>query len=127
DLIEFSRAVHAEMDALVSLGRTGQGVSQDAVLYTTTYPCHNCARHIVAAGIRAVFFIEPYEKSLASDLHSDSINHEAEHEPSLQEWVDVDRLRSRKVSFLHFEGVAPKRYMDLFFAEQGRKGADGRR
>ncbi|HEY9253708.1 MAG TPA: hypothetical protein VIP30_04150, partial [Stenotrophomonas sp.] len=44
DLIEFSRAVHAEMDAIVNLGRTGQGISQDSVLYTTTYPCHNCAR-----------------------------------------------------------------------------------
>lgn len=127
DLIEFSRAVHAEMDAIVNLGRTGQGISQDSVLYTTTYPCHNCARHIVAAGIRAVFFIEPYEKSLASDLHSDSISHDADGEPLLSEWLDVDRLKNRKVNFLHFEGVAPKRYMDLFFAEQGRKGADGRR
>lgn len=125
DLIEFSRAVHAEMDAIVNLGRTGQGTSQDAVLYTTTYPCHNCARHIVAAGIRAVYFIEPYEKSLASELHSDAISHDVDHEVPLSEWQDPDRNRHRKVSFLHFEGVAPKRYMDLFFAE-GRKDENGK-
>lgn len=125
DLIEFSRAVHAEMDALVNLGRTGQGTSQDAVLYTTTYPCHNCARHIVAAGIRAVYFIEPYEKSLATELHSDAISHDADREIPLSEWLDPDRTKHRKVAFLHFEGVSPKRYMDLFFAE-GRKDEHGK-
>lgn len=125
DLIEFSRAVHAEMDALVNLGRTGQGTSQDAVLYTTTYPCHNCARHIVAAGIRAVYFIEPYEKSLATELHSDAINHDVDQEVPLSEWLDPDRAKHRKVAFLHFEGVSPRRYMDLFFAET-RKDESGK-
>lgn len=126
DLIEFSRAVHAEMDALVNLARTSQGRSQDAVLYSTTYPCHNCARHIIAAGIRAVYFIEPYEKSLASELHSDSINHDVESETPLSEWLDFDRSKHRKVSFLHFEGIAPRRYMDLFLADQGRKDSNGK-
>ncbi len=125
DLIEFSRAVHAEMDALVNLARTGQGTSQDSVLYTTTYPCHNCARHIVAAGVRAVYFIEPYEKSLATELHSDSISHDVDQEIPLSEWLDPDRAKHRKVAFLHFEGVSPKRYMDLFFAE-GRKDERGK-
>lgn len=125
DLIEFSRAVHAEMDALVNLARTGQGTSQDSVLYTTTYPCHNCARHIVAAGIRSVYFIEPYEKSLATELHSDAISHDVDQEIPLSEWLDSDRTKHRKVAFLHFEGVSPKRYMDLFFAE-GRKDEHGK-
>ncbi|PKV13288.1 anti-phage dCTP deaminase [Xanthomonas prunicola] len=125
DLIEFSRAVHAEMDALVNLGRTGQGTSQDSVLYTTTYPCHNCARHIVAAGVRAVYFIEPYEKSLATELHSDAISHDVDQEVPLSEWLDPDRTKHRKVAFLHFEGVSPRRYMDLFFAET-RKDAHGK-
>lgn len=73
DLIEFSRAVHAEMDALVSLARTGGSTSMGASMYCTTYPCHNCARHIVAAGIREVVYIEPYTKSRAIELHRDAI------------------------------------------------------
>lgn len=64
DLIEFSRAVHAEMDAIIGVARTGVTGIQGATLFTTVYPCHNCARHIVAAGISKVIFIEPYEKSL---------------------------------------------------------------
>jgi deoxycytidylate deaminase len=63
-LFEFSRAVHAEMDALLSAAR--KGVSTIGCrLFVTTFPCHYCARHIVSAGVDEVQFIEPYPKSLA--------------------------------------------------------------
>ncbi|MEI2796191.1 anti-phage dCTP deaminase [Pseudoxanthomonas sp. F11] len=120
DLLEFSRSVHAEMDALVALARTGSASASGGVLYTTTYPCHNCARHIIAAGIRAVYFIEPYEKSLAVELHGDAIDHTADEEPGFVQWERDGRLGS-KVSFLHFEGVAPRRYLDLFSVHGERK------
>lgn len=121
DLIEFSRSVHAEMDALVSLARSGSGSAQDGVLFTTTYPCHNCARHIIAAGIRVVYFIEPYEKSLAQKLHSDAIAHDQDSEIKPEDWHNLNRDKHRKVGFLHFEGVAPRRYLDLFDASGDRK------
>src|SRR5690606_6216358 len=71
-LIEFSRSIHAEMDAILSASREGiSTVGCD--LYVTTYPCHSCARHLVAAGIRRVYYVEPYIKSLALELHSDAI------------------------------------------------------
>ena len=50
NLTEFGRAVHAEMDALLAAGRIGVSV-RDHELYCTTFPCHNCAKHIVNAGI----------------------------------------------------------------------------
>ncbi|WP_083338639.1 anti-phage dCTP deaminase [Chromobacterium sphagni] len=103
-LIEFSRAVHAEMHAIVSAGRP---LSQ-AKLYCTTYPCHSCARHIVAAGIEEVYYIEPYRKSLATSLHHDSITENEK---------DDSKLR-----LLAYEGVSPRRYLDLFsFPLPGRK------
>lgn len=120
DLIEFSRAVHAEMDALISAARKGGRGVQDGVLFTTTYPCHNCARHIVAAGIRAVYFVEPYGKSLASELHSDSIDHDADCEG------DPATGSNGKVAFLHFDGVAPRRFSDLFYAVDSRKDSLGK-
>lgn len=121
DLIEFSRAVHAEMDALIAAARNGGVGVQDALLFTTTYPCHNCARHIVAAGIRAVYFIEPYGKSLASELHYDAIDHDPEGEPERSQGGTAPR-----VAFLHFEGIAPIRFASLFYALDSRKGEDGR-
>ncbi|MDN6883829.1 anti-phage dCTP deaminase [Variovorax sp. CAN2819] len=116
DLIEFSRSVHAEMDAIVALVRTGGGGLEGATLYTTTFPCHNCARHIVAAGITKVFYIEPYEKSLAKDLHQDAIAFEVE-ESTVQ--------TPRRVEFLHFEGVAPRQFGNMFRAVN-RKDSSGK-
>lgn len=121
DLIEFSRAVHAEMDALVSAARNGGVAVQDCLLFTTTYPCHNCARHIVAAGISAVYFIEPYGKSLASELHSDSISHDSDSDNASRTRVGD----AKRVAFLHFEGVAPRRFSDLFNAADSRKDSMG--
>jgi deoxycytidylate deaminase len=30
-----------------------------------SFPCHMCARHIIATGLREVVYIEPYPKSVA--------------------------------------------------------------
>ena len=110
NLIEYSRSIHAEMEAIVSAGRTGKSGMVGGTLYTTTFPCHNCARHIVAAGISKVYYIEPYAKSLAFNLHGDAIEIAGESE--------------KKVTFLQYEGVGPKNALRLFYhgAERKRYG-----
>jgi deoxycytidylate deaminase len=113
-LIEYSRAVHAEMDAIVTLARSTTIGTVGNTLYCTTYPCHSCARHIVAAGIKRVVYIEPYEKSLALQLHDDTIC-QPDHNPSTE-----------KVLFENFEGVAPKRYAKFFGYSRKRKDAVGK-
>lgn len=64
---EFSRPVHAEMAAIIDAARRGVSVDECSI-YVTTFPCHNCAKHIVAAGLRRVVYLEPYPKSRAEDL-----------------------------------------------------------
>ncbi|MFC5431477.1 anti-phage dCTP deaminase [Paraburkholderia denitrificans] len=107
-LIEFSRAVHAEMHALLSAGAIHGSEVKGGKLFVTTYPCHSCARHIVAAGIEEVYFLEPYRKSLATKLHSDAI---------------TDRETDKnKVRIMPFDGVAPSRFLKFFSShENGRK------
>ncbi|HBC3838012.1 anti-phage dCTP deaminase [Vibrio parahaemolyticus] len=107
-LIEFSRSIHAEMDAITSLARISGANTKGKILFTTTYPCHNCARHIVASGIESVIYIEPYEKSLALELHDDAI-------------VDNVDDATSKLAFTTFEGVAPRRYQKFFFSTADRK------
>lgn len=109
DLLEFGRIIHAEMSTICDASRKGVPV-EGATMYCTTFPCHICAKHIVAAGIDRVVYLEPYPKSYASDLHRDSIV------------VDPDGLTD-KVSFEAFIGVAPFRYRDLF--EKGRRKYSG--
>jgi len=106
-LIEFSRSIHAEMEAILSVAREGKHSLVGATLYTNTYPCHNCARHIVASGIKTVVYIEPYLKSLAIELHSDVIS----------ELPDARNM----VVFRQFDGVAPRNYIKLFRPSADRK------
>lgn len=100
-LTEFGRAVHAEMEAILSAARLGVSVAR-RTLYTTTFPCHNCAKHIVGAGISRVVYIEPYAKSLADQLHGDAIA------------FSVDEETTEKVLFEPFTGVTPRRFPQLF-------------
>lgn len=102
-LLEFGRTSHAEMEAMSAAGRIGVS-TRGATLYTTTFPCHQCARHIVTAGIRRVVYIEPYPKSRALELHRDAIHAYDDAHPPHQD----------AVRFEPFLGIAPHRYVDLF-------------
>jgi deoxycytidylate deaminase len=132
DLIEFSRAVHAEMDALISLSRGGGGSTVGSTLYATTFPCHNCARHIIAAGVDKVYYIEPYEKSLAPTSHDDAIivlDHDEDENEDEDEDEEKGKAKAKKVAeklrFVHFSGVGPRMYPELF-QKESRKTGDGR-
>ena len=111
DLTEFGRVVHAEMDALLSCNRAGIPTT-GSTLYCTTFPCHNCAKHIIASGINRVVYVEPYPKSRALDFHSESIQLKSELEKAPDE-------ASELVSFEPFIGVGPRRFLDLFSMSLG--------
>jgi len=119
DITEYGRAVHGEMDAILTCARLGISVRGNH-LFVTTFPCHNCTRHIIASGIKRVYYIEPYPKSKARDLHSDAICFD-----------EREAKKTGKVPFLPFVGIGPRRYLDLFSLELSsgrvvdRKNDDG--
>ena len=114
DLTEFGRAVHAEMEAITCCARNGAS-ARFATLFTTTFPCHNCAKHIVAAGIRKVVYVEPYPKSMALDLHDDAIELESPEDQLEQVFGPPSPFTVfEKVCFRPFVGVGARRYVDLF-------------
>lgn len=104
DITEYGRAVHAEMNALLDAARRGVAIA-GATLHTTTFPCHNCARHIIGAGIKRVVFVEPYEKSRAKALHDESII-----------VAQSEERAEGRVELVPFVGVAPRRFRELFNA-----------
>lgn len=106
DLTEYGRVVHAEMCALCDAARLGRSV-HGAILFCTTFPCHNCTKHILAAGVKRVIFMEPYPKSKAKELHSNEI--------------ELDSVNDKKVSFVPFIGISPYRYRDIFEKKSKRK------
>lgn len=108
DLTEYGRVVHAEMCAICDAARLGRPI-RGAILYCTTFPCHNCTKHLLAAGLSIVIFMEPYPKSKAKELH--------EHE------VEIEERSTERVSFMPFIGISPFRYRDIF--EKGRRKSAG--
>lgn len=131
-LIEFSRAIHAEMDALLSAARQGSSIIGTR-MYVTTYPCHNCARHIVTSGVDEVQFIEPYLKSKALILHGDAITNEEKNwiAPSQMTREKQDKIKKDKnipnskahprVLFRPFTGIAPPLYKRVFLKDRDLK------
>jgi len=112
DLIEFGRAVHAEMDALTGAARRGISVAR-ATLVCTTFPCHNCCRHIVASGIRRIIYLYPYVKSLARELHADALAVDP---------ADAGAVSTDQVVLEQFVGVTPRGFAQYFdFSRIDRK------
>lgn len=124
DITEYGRAVHAEMEALLSCARSGTS-TVGGTLYSTTFPCHNCAKHIIAAGIRRVVYVEPYPKSQASEFYAEMIDVKGSKlkVPPIEETAEAstgdrtERLPEEapdRVRFDPFVGVGPRRFLDLF-------------
>nr|WP_258562772.1 deaminase [Nocardioides sp. MAH-18] len=100
DLLEFARVAHAEMAAICTAARRGIPIGGQT-MYTTTYPCHECARLIIAAGIRKVVYIDPYPKSQVRVMYA-------------REVTDSDVGVNGTVAFEPFKGVAPRLFRSVF-------------
>jgi deoxycytidylate deaminase len=87
-------AVHAEVAAILS----SYGRTKDATLYTTTFPCFQCAEKIAQAGIKNIVFNELYPDIRAAK-----------------------RLQLAGVRCLRFEGVRSRRFDEIF--SKARKSA----
>lgn len=59
--------VHAEQNAILSAAR--QGIStEDATLYTTLTPCFGCAKELIQAKVKKVYYLDKWSNSkLAED------------------------------------------------------------
>ncbi len=105
EITEYGRMVHAEMNAISDAARLGRSI-RGATLYVTTFPCHNCAKHIISCGISRVVFIEPYPKSRTELLYGDL--------------VSIGEREEGKVEFVHFSGISPSRFSAIF-EKSGRR------
>jgi len=68
-----------------------RNISNNFVLYTTTYPCTLCANKIVSIGIKKVVFAEPYPMEDATKI-----------------------LQAGKVELSPFEGVKSSAYFRIY-------------
>lgn len=127
---EFGRPVHAEMAALLDAAMRGVAVTGN-IIYVTAFPCHNCAKHLIAAGILAVVFLEPYPKSLVTSIFEHEFREELQ-PTNLHGWNTLlgkegsrQHTNPTSVALCAYLGVAPRRYLQLFKMVD-RKDAEGR-
>lgn len=118
-MLEYGRSVHAEMNAITTAARRGLNI-QDATMYVTTFPCHECARHVIASGIKRVIYIEPFPKSRVFELHGDAVTEKRQARRS-------GKHAQRKIEFGSFIGISPWRHEELFSMVHRKKvdQADG--
>jgi deoxycytidylate deaminase len=98
DLLEFARVAHAEMAAICTAARRGTPIGGQT-MYTTTYPCHECARLVIASGITRVVYVDPYPKSQVRAMYSHEVTEE---------------VQEGKVAFQPYRGIAPRLYRSVF-------------
>jgi cytidine deaminase len=90
------------MVAITAAARRGVKIG-GGTLFTTTLPCHECTRNIIASGVKRVVYLEPYPKSRGEELYSDSIVMVAHY-----------GNQAEKLSFEPFSGFSYRRFSDLF-------------
>lgn len=113
DLTEFGRILHAEMAAICTAARRGTAI-RNTTMFTTTFPCHSCARLIIGAGITTVVYVDPYPKSRALRMYG--------------EMISDGPATAGKVRFVPFHGVAPRWFTTAFAMNKGdrERSVDGR-
>lgn len=68
---ELCRAIHAEQNAIIQAAYHGVSI-KDAVLYCTNLPCIICAKMIINAGIRTIYYEAGYADELSREMLDES-------------------------------------------------------
>ena len=62
--------VHAEQNAITFAAKNGIEL-QDSVAYITHYPCINCAKLLISAGISHVYYLHDYKNDPLVELFAE--------------------------------------------------------
>ena len=64
---EICRALHAEQNAIIQAAYHGVKI-EGSDIYSTTQPCVLCAKMLINAGIKKIYYFEEYPDELALEL-----------------------------------------------------------
>lgn len=64
---ELCRGIHAEQNAIIQAAYHGVSINE-AVLFCTNLPCSICAKMIINAGIRKIYYLSGYADQLSGEM-----------------------------------------------------------
>ena len=76
--LQFCRGIHAEASAIVNAAKCGISIA-NTTLYTTHFPCNECAKLILCSGIERVVYSEEYLTDSNIDIFSQTNIHIIQH------------------------------------------------
>lgn len=68
---ELCRAIHAEQNAIIQAANSGTSIN-GASIYVTCQPCVLCAKMIINAGIKMIYFKGSYPDELSMEILSEA-------------------------------------------------------
>ncbi|OQY01559.1 MAG: cytidine deaminase [Desulfobacteraceae bacterium 4572_130] len=68
---ELCRGVHGEQNAIIQAAYYGISI-KDSILYCTNQPCSICAKIIINAGIKKIYFDDEYNDLMAKKMFNDA-------------------------------------------------------
>jgi len=71
--------IHSELNAIINAARHA-ALSEELVLYTTSFPCCSCMKAVIQAGVKRIVFVEDYADDFSEKL-ADEANVELVHMP----------------------------------------------
>jgi len=79
--------VHAEMNAILFAAAEGKAV-EGSEIYTILQPCDECLKNIIAAKIKKIYYVIPYDKATQDNALWSIIEHEQVNDTELLEWIE---------------------------------------
>ena len=64
---ELCRGIHAEQNAIIQAALHGVSI-KDSTLYCTNLPCSICAKMIINAGIKKIYYLSGYADAISEDM-----------------------------------------------------------
>lgn len=78
--------VHAELNAIAFAARNDIGID-GAEIYTILQPCDDCLKNIIAAGIKKIYYVIPYDKASKNNKLWSLIENEMVIDAELNDWI----------------------------------------
>jgi dCMP deaminase len=78
--------VHAELNAIAFAARNDIGID-GAEIYTILQPCDDCLKNIIAAGIKKIYYVIPYDKASKNNKLWMLIENEMVIDAELNDWI----------------------------------------